>query len=52
LLWAKVHRKFFIEQPELFDPVLPGKEYMKVCKELLINKFEVLGATGKASLII
>ena len=52
LLWAKVYRKFFIEQPELFDPVLPGKEYMKACKELLINKFEVLGATGKASLII
>ncbi|MGI8580781.1 MAG: class II fructose-bisphosphate aldolase [Chitinophagaceae bacterium] len=51
LLWAKVHRKFFAEQPELFDPVIPGKEYMKACKELLINKFEVLGATGKASLI-
>ncbi|MEO5782434.1 MAG: class II fructose-bisphosphate aldolase [Ginsengibacter sp.] len=52
LLWAKVHRKFFIEQPDLFDPVLPGKEYMKACKELLINKFEILGAAGKASLII
>lgn len=52
LLWAKVHRKFFIEQPELFDPAVPGKEYMKACKELLINKFEVLGATGKASSII
>lgn len=52
LLWTKVHRKFFIEHPELFDPVLPGKEYMKACKQLLINKFEVLGATGKASLII
>jgi fructose-bisphosphate aldolase class II len=51
LLWAKVHRKFFTEQPELFDPVIPGKEYMKACKELLISKFEVLGATGKASLI-
>jgi len=51
LLWAKVHRKFFMEQPELFDPVIPGKEYMKACKELLINKFEVLSATGKASLI-
>lgn len=52
LLWAKVHRKFFVEQPELFDPVVPGKEYIKANKELLINKFEVLGATGKASLII
>ncbi len=52
LLWAKVYRKFFTEQPELFDPVMPGKEYMKACKELLINKFEILGAAGKASLII
>jgi fructose-bisphosphate aldolase class II len=52
LLWAKVHRKFFAEQPELFDPVIPGKEYMKTCKELLINKFEILGAAGKASLIV
>jgi fructose-bisphosphate aldolase class II len=52
LLWTKVHRKFFTEQPELFDPVVPGKEYMKACKELLINKFEVLGAAGKASLMI
>jgi len=49
LLWTKVHRKFFIEQPELFDPAIPGKEYIKACKELLINKFEVLGAAGKAS---
>ncbi len=48
LLWTKVHRKFFIEQPELFDPAIPGKEYMKACKELLINKFEVLGAAGKS----
>ncbi len=51
LSWAKTHRRFFIEQPELFDPVIPGKEYMKACKELLINKFEVLGATGNASLV-
>lgn len=51
LLWAKVHRKFFIEKPELFDPVVPGKEFMKACKELLINKFEVLGAKGQSSSI-
>ncbi len=51
LLWTKMHRKFFIEQPELFDPAIPGKEYMKASKELLINKFEVLGAAGKASSI-
>ncbi|MEO8961906.1 MAG: class II fructose-bisphosphate aldolase [Ginsengibacter sp.] len=51
LLWTKVHRKFFAEQPELFDPVIPGKEYMIACKELMIERFEVLGSKGKSSSI-
>lgn len=51
LLWTKVHRKFFAEQPELFDPVIPGKEYMRACKELMIERFEVLGSKGKSSSI-
>ena len=49
LLWTKVHRKFFAEQPELFDPVIPGKEYMKAYKEFMIERFEVLGCKGKSS---
>lgn len=48
LLWTKVHRKFFTEQPELFDPVIPGKEYMKAYKEFMIERFEVLGCKGKS----
>ncbi|MEO8414303.1 MAG: class II fructose-bisphosphate aldolase [Ginsengibacter sp.] len=48
LLWTKVHRKFFNEQPELFDPVVPGKEYMKAYKEFMIGRFEVLGCKGKS----
>jgi fructose-bisphosphate aldolase class II len=48
LLWTKVHRKFFAEQPELFDPVIPGKEYMKVYKEFMIERFEVLGCKGQS----
>ena len=51
LLWTKVHRRFFAEQPELFDPVIPGKKYMKACKELMIERFEVLGSKGKSSSI-
>jgi len=51
LLWTKVHRKFFNEQPELFDPVIPGKEYMKAYKEFMIERFEVLGCKGKSSSI-
>ena len=49
LLWTKVHRKFFAEQPELFDPVIPGKEYIKAYKEFMIERFEVLGCKGKLS---
>jgi fructose-bisphosphate aldolase, class II len=51
LLWTKVHRKFFAEQPELFDPVIPGKEYMKAYKEFMIERFEVFGSKGKSSSI-
>ena len=51
LLWTKVHRKFFVEQPELFDPVTPGKEYMKAYEEFMIERFEVLGSKGKSNSI-
>ncbi len=51
LLWAKVHRKFFYEQPEAFDPAMPGKEYMKAYKEFMAERFEVLGSKGKVSSI-
>lgn len=51
LLWTKVHRKFFFEHPEAFDPVVPGKEYMKAYKEFMIERFEVLGSKGKTSTI-
>ena len=48
LLWTKIHRRFFAGQPELFDPVIPGKEYMKAYKEFMIERFEVLGCKGKS----
>ncbi|MEO7393828.1 MAG: class II fructose-bisphosphate aldolase [Chitinophagaceae bacterium] len=51
LLWAKVHRKFFYEQPEAFDPVVPGKEYMKAYKEFMTERFEILGSNGKSTSI-
>jgi fructose-bisphosphate aldolase, class II len=51
LLWARVHRKFFYEHPELFDPVVPGREYMKAYKEFMEDRFEILGSKGKASSI-
>jgi fructose-bisphosphate aldolase, class II len=48
LLWARVYREFFTEHPNLFDPVVPGKEYMKACMEMLTERFALLGAAGKA----
>jgi fructose-bisphosphate aldolase class II len=48
LLWTKLHRRFFAEQPELFDPVIPGKEYMKAYKEFMIARFEVFVSKGKS----
>jgi fructose-bisphosphate aldolase, class II len=51
LLWTKVHRQFFFRQPELFDPVIPGKEYMKQYKEFMIARFEVLQCKGRSNTI-
>ena len=48
---GKVHRKFFYEHPEAFDPVIPGKEYIKAYKEFMEERFEILGSKGKASSI-
>jgi fructose-bisphosphate aldolase class II len=48
LIWTRVHREFFIDNPEKFDPIIPGKTYVEEQKKFLIEKFELLGATGKA----
>jgi len=49
LLWAKVYRKFFHEQPAEFDPVIPGKAYITAYKDFITDRFEVLGSVGKAA---
>jgi fructose-bisphosphate aldolase, class II len=49
LLWTKVHRLFFAEHPDQFDPVVPGKMYMEAYKTFMIERFEVFGSKGKAS---
>lgn len=51
LLWTKVHRQFFYEHPEMYDPIIPGKSYMSSYKEFMIERFEVLGSKGKAEKI-
>lgn len=49
ILWARVHREFFDHQPDQFDPIIPGKKYMDAYEEFMIEKFDLLKATGKAS---
>jgi len=47
LIWARVHREFFKNTPELFDLVIPGTEYMKAYEDFMTRKFEILGAVDK-----
>lgn len=49
LIWARVHREFFDFSPAQFDPVIPGKVFMRELEKFNIEKFELLGAVGKAS---
>ncbi len=49
LLWTRVHREFFRDTPDLFDPIVPGKTYMDAYENFMIQKFELLGAIGKAA---
>ncbi|PXX26038.1 class II fructose-bisphosphate aldolase [Arenibacter sp. ARW7G5Y1] len=49
LLWTRVHREFFKDTPQLFDPVIPGKTYMAEYEKFMLEKFDLLGATGKVS---
>jgi fructose-bisphosphate aldolase class II len=49
LLWTRVHREFFKTTPELFDPVVPGKTYMAEYEKFMLEKFDLLGATGKVN---
>jgi fructose-bisphosphate aldolase class II len=42
LIWTRVHREFFTDTPELFDPVIPGKEYIEELKKFVKQKCQSL----------
>jgi fructose-bisphosphate aldolase class II len=44
-----VNREFFINHPDKFDPIIPGKEYMESMEKFYIEKFELLKSNGKAN---
>lgn len=42
LIWTRIHREFFNATPELFDPVIPGKEYIVELTKFVNNKCQSL----------
>jgi len=47
LVWTRVHREFFRDQPEKFDLRDPGKIYIDEYAKMIAHKNEVLGSAGK-----
>lgn len=48
VLWTRTHREFFQNQPEAFDPILPGKIYRNALTEFCQRKFSLFGSEGKS----
>ncbi|MBN2257552.1 MAG: ketose-bisphosphate aldolase [Anaerolineaceae bacterium] len=47
LVWTRVHREFFRDQPEKFDLRDPGKIFMAEYAKFIAGKNEKLGSAGK-----
>ena len=52
LIWTRVHREYFTQYPDGFDPISPGKVYMEEQKGFLNKKFQLLGSSGMADTFI
>ena len=48
IVWTRVHRAYFQEHHEKFDPLPPGRIYMNELEILYREKFRMLGAINKA----
>ncbi|HSD83532.1 MAG TPA: ketose-bisphosphate aldolase [Anaerolineae bacterium] len=49
LVWTRVHREFFRDQPEKFDLRDPGKVFMAEYAKFIAHKNEKLGSAGQLS---
>lgn len=49
VLWTRVHREFFVDNPTEFDPIVPGRLYMEALEQLCMDKFTQLGSADKAA---
>jgi fructose-bisphosphate aldolase, class II len=48
LIWTRVHREFFRDQPAEFDFMIPGRVYMKEYALFVQRKCKQLGSAGRA----
>ncbi len=48
LIWTRVHREFFKEQPAEFDFMRPGRSYVEEYSAFVATKCHRLGSAGKA----
>ena len=47
LVWTRVHREVFRDQPEVFDLRKPGKVFMAAYADFIAQKNEYLGSAGQ-----
>lgn len=47
LVWTRVHREFFRDHPDKFDPREPGKIFMAEYAKFIAHKNEKLGSAGR-----
>src|SRR5712671_3439706 len=47
LVWTRVHREFFRDQPDKFDLRDPGKIYIEEYAKMISHKNQVLGSAGQ-----
>ena len=47
LVWTRVHREYFRDQPEQFDFRTPGKIFVKEYADFIAHKNEKLGSAGQ-----
>ncbi len=47
LIWTRIHREFFQNNPDKFDMVIPGKEYMNALESFVADKCNFLMSNKK-----
>jgi fructose-bisphosphate aldolase class II len=51
LVWTRVHREFFRDQPEKFDFRAPGKIFIGEYAKFIAHKNEKLGSAGQLAAV-